>query len=330
MFIKTTDTNAGELCITCWAFGCEWEPEALRSAYEAMVQTWTGAGLPPNRLGSGGRWGSFRHKRPHLERSGFAAGEGLSLAHQVEGAEYSEDALVHASIFPPWTSVSICWLPSLIGAEADASLRGLWKELMECGSADYGYLTNSRLSRSRRGIPDSDPLSPDEEYSRSASYWAPYGSEQAGSLLLRGVYPTNYLREAFLNAPVGMTGASLREWIAADPMRRGSVVPLTASLSDWSLPAANIPQVREELFRAGRVYFDRFFRELDYQRVVLPSGIVPRETIWRENIRLDGPMVFPPERFYRPEIHEPWESPEPIPEMFTAEYYAKMCPEEIN
>ncbi|RMH25970.1 MAG: hypothetical protein D6693_08065, partial [Planctomycetota bacterium] len=117
------------------------------------------------------------------------------------------------------------------------------------------------------------------------------------------------------------SGRTLREWIEEDPAGRGELTPFTDLLTEWAPPEDNIPEIREALFRAGRLYYNRFFRELDYDRCVSSTGeIRPRSELpWSDDPSYE-PMRFPPERFYRPDILAPWEAPEPIPEIFTARF----------
>lgn len=141
------------------------------------------------------------------------------------------------------------------------------------------------------------------------------------------MYHHNYLSNARLDAPFGKTAVTLREWIEDEPANRGDLRPFTDFLTEWTPPQERIPEIREALFRAGRLFYHRFFKELDYDRVISKDGRIAMasDTPWKDDPSY-LPVTSPPERFHRPDIHAPWESPEPIPEMFRAEWYRSLDP----
>ncbi len=141
------------------------------------------------------------------------------------------------------------------------------------------------------------------EHDLNVSWWSMENRAIVESSLLRDVYPRSFLSRRYLDAPVGVGGPSLGEWITDSPIDRGELRTFTDTLTEWSPPTDRIPQLREELFRAGRIFYWRFF--------------CPQHGI-RDRAR--------PEPLYRPDPTEPWEAPEPIPEVFTAAYYKDKDP----
>ncbi len=335
--------NSNEIRVYCRAYECDWTPGAMRQAYEAIVSAWTVAEFPPDRLvsqqtpirGRGEKWGTFSRKRKRLEQTGFDDIQSFSLSRLCEpNQDYptskdlypDRDWVVYARVVRTWLELEIGWIPSLIGNPSIAFF-DLFKELTTLGRAQHAVSFKERVNP--RNLLK-DPVDHNDKTSRdwhiNGQEWAPWKPEQEGCLLLRNVHLRNYLSDAHLDAPFGKSGMSLREWIDADPAERGVLCRYTDTLTEWTPPPGNIPEIRERLFRAGRVFYHRLFKELDYDRNVLPSGeIVPRDYFWKNKIIMPGPFVYPPEPFYRPDIRAPWESPEPIPEVFRADYYRELC-----
>ncbi|HBS29609.1 MAG TPA: hypothetical protein DEB06_09215 [Phycisphaerales bacterium] len=145
-----------------------------------------------------------------------------------------------------------------------------------------------------------------EEYGMNISRWG-YSvgcrPEVYAAGILRDIYPHNYLSAPYLDAPIGRTAKTLREWIQDDPVERGTLSPFTDLLTDWAPPVKNIPTIREALYRAGRVFYWRFF--------------CPTE-------RIEG--VDQPEPLFRPDPRAPWEAPDPIPEIYRADYWKDKDP----
>lgn len=325
--------NTNEIRVFCRAHGCEWTPDAMRRAYEAIVKAWTAAGLPPDRLGSSkgyrnttrkaAQWGTFSRKHKRLEQTGFEGIENFCLSHLCEpNQDYptpkdmypDRDWLVYAAVskLTLVEHITLNWIPALIGGPS-LGFFDLFKELVTIGKARYALRYQKKLNpRNLLTDPEdqTDPTTRDR--GMNGCEWGPT-PEQVDSLLLSGVYTHNYLSDAHLSAPFGRTAMSLREWIEDEPSERGVLRPYNDILTEWTPPPRNIPELRERLFRAGRIFYWRFNREWDSDRVL--SYGEP----------FVGPVVLEPERFRRPDIHEPWESPVPIPEIFRAEYYRAWC-----
>jgi hypothetical protein len=110
--------------------------------------------------------------------------------------------------------------------------------------------------------------------------------------LLRDVYPYNFLSRRYLDLPVH--GTTLRGWIEADASR-GTLEPLNRGITTWRPVSENIPAIREALFRAGIMFYWRFY-------------VDPSDT----HLHIPGPRSFAPD--------------EPIPEIFRADFYAGRDP----
>lgn len=80
---------------------------------------------------------------------------------------------------------------------------------------------------------------------------------QGAAYLLRDVHMVTFLSRPYLEQPVERT--TLERWIKQDD-ERGSLEPFTEKIWQWTPPPARIPVIRERLFRAGLLYYYRFFR----------------------------------------------------------------------
>ncbi len=279
----------------------------------------------------GGKWGTFKRKRKRLEQTGFEGVETVSLSHLAEPNEAmptkndlypDHDWLVYASITTWWSNFTLGWLPAIIGGPALAFF-DLFQDLLSITHARYAYrYARSHDSTLRFAGPPQTPTGHD--LLTNSQEWHGPRFTRTETLLLQDLYSHNYLSPEHLDAPFGKTAMTLREWIESDRAGHGELKPFTEILTEWTPPADRLFELRETLFRAGRLYYHRFFKELDYDRVVLPSGVVPRDDLWRNNIKLEGVAQYPPEPFYRADILAPWESPEPIPEIFQADFYDRL------
>jgi hypothetical protein len=333
--------NADEVRVSCMGYGCEWTPDAMRRAYDAIVAPWTEAGFPPDRLvsqapsvpGIGDRWGSFKHKRKRLEATGFEGVETFSLSHltaptahrTIEDLYPDRDWLVYATVTTWWRSLNLSWIPSLIG-EPSSSFYDLFRALLGISRATYGYCYGHRYADFARhaGPPTTEA---GHDWIGNAQRWEGSRTTRVDTLLLRDVFERNYLSDAHLDAPWRKTAMTLREWIEDEPGERGELKPYTDRLTEWSPPLERIPELREALFRAGRLFYYRFFNERNYDLVLGKDG-KPVHTRDFDGMRARAvqPLRYAMERFHRPDIFAPWEAPDPIPEIFQADFYKDKDP----
>jgi hypothetical protein len=101
--------------------------------------------------------------------------------------------------------------------------------------------------------------------------------ERLPHVLLRDVYPLNFLSRPYLDLPVG--GTTLERWVRADEPARGTLEPLNESVTTWRPPVGNIPLLREALFRAGAIFYKGFFDKgplhRDFSRPFVPPDAIP-------------------------------------------------------
>jgi hypothetical protein len=272
------------------------------------VTAWTEAGVEPNRLaarapGVGKNWKTFKHRRKRLERTNFEGVKAFRLSHLAPGGLYPDrDWFAYASISTDRGGMTLRWLPAVIGGPSRVFL-DVFQEIAEVANATYGCRKVDRLHYPHMTEVERQP----EDWTLNI-----YGLKPSGpTLLLSNVYHFNYLSDAHLEAPMGRTAMTLREWIEDDPEGRGTLRPFTTLLTEWAPPEQNIPEIREALFRAGRLFYWRFFNPSNRRKdapPVLVTGLA--DDSWQE-----------PEPYYRPNVDEPWEATDPIPEIFRADFY---------
>ncbi len=311
-------TNANEIRQFCVASGCAWEPDALRQAYEAIVAAWVEANVPPDRLGGrapgvGKGWKTFKPRDKLLRKTNFEKVEYFTLSHLAEPDEshppndlYPDvDWLAYATV-KNWAQdkgIALGWIPAIVGGPSRAFF-DLFRKIVSLGRARYGWYYQRRYNmKPFWEAPPETPASLDARL--NGSWWEPDRNEQSGSLLLAGVYTQNFLAPEYLEAPFGRTAMTLREWIEDDPKQRGTLKPYTDILTEWTPPLHNIMKIREQLYRAGRIFYWRFF----CPRQANPSG-----PGWIDEVN------------YRPDPRAPWEAPDPIPEIFRADYWKDKDP----
>lgn len=310
--------------------------EVLKEIYDQVVSTFEMVGYPPNRLsvtaaGAPKNYGDFKVRKRWLDKHGWENIECLEMCHLLrpEGFEVSEWS-VHFTMSRRTMDIGLGWLPDTITVSTNP-LHRLADYLIKSLSPRYGY----RYSQEMRfgplwyavgiGYGDASRRERSVDFSMNVSHWryntSPASKESRAdeiyeSGLLRDIYTDNYLREQHLRAPVGRSGLDLRRWIEADPAARGALEPITDEITAWRPPTERIPMIREELFRNGRVFYWKFF---------LPTR--RRQDLAGERwVNWDDPANQEPEPFYRADLFEPWESPEPIPEIYRASFYKDKDP----
>jgi hypothetical protein len=338
--MKGERTHADEIRVHCLAQGCEWTPESLRRAYEAIVDTWTEAGFPPDKLvsqapsvpGITKKWGSFKHKRKRLEATRFEGIETVSISHLAQPSKerpnpddlYPDaDWLVYAVMNSWWQGLHFDWIPALVG-KPGLRFFDLQRELLTIAKAKYGYRYMQRYTDFALEFyrPETFPV---QDLTRSKMEWYGPRSTRVNTWLLEDVFPHNYLSEAHLSAPFGETAMTLREWIEDDPAERGKLQTFTDILTEWAPPPKNVAKIREDLFRAGRLYYHRFFKELDYEHQLSSKGeIALRSDLPGRRDPSFIPPVYPPEPYYRADVFEAWEATGPIPEVYQAAHYYEL------
>jgi hypothetical protein len=296
---------------------CEWRPETVQRAYELVVRSWTDAGHEPNQIaaqapGVGKNYGSFRQKRRFVEKAGFENIQSLSIARLPVGCRHvGAESDMNTMIDVSNSLLTVGCVPSLLGAAA-YMVRDTAQELIELSGCRYAYMVRlpqlygpSAYGYCHSGVVDND-WRPDE-LRLNHQQWDPrtkWLNPLLAAGILRNIYPENYLSAPHLNARLGKTSTTLKQWIEADPAGRGTLEPFTDILAKWMPPIEKIAQIREELYRAGRVFHAWF---------MFPGSR-----------NAQGGMT--PEPLYRPDLSAPWEAPDPIPEIYRADFWKDKDP----
>ncbi len=105
--------------------------------------------------------------------------------------------------------------------------------------------------------------------------------------ILRNIYTMNFLTKPYLDLRVH--DKTLEQWIKADTSR-GTLEKINDKVTLWSPPDENISAIREELFRAGIVFYYKFFQ------------------LWDD----DNP--------WKRDFSNPWKCPDEIPRIFQQDY----------
>lgn len=315
--------NAESIAVLYCGDRCHWRSGIMEQCYRHALSSFVRAGLEPNRLGANApgvskKYGSFKDKRRYLERADFNTVASFDLSRLLAGGcnpgyEFS----MYWSIGQITSNSRSQWL--VLGILPDAlPLGSKWasEDFRKCAEMcrlNYGY----RLSQPMKYGPVVYCLGAnlfvhddcrDQEITMNTSWWGHTVRIQQRVFdtgILRDIYPESYLSEPYLSARLGHSRTTLKQWIEADPSTRGTLEPYTDILTKWTPPIEKIPQIREELYRAGRVFYWRFF---------CPGHGAP----WTDAVT--------PEPLYRPDLSAPWEAPDPIPEIYRADYWKDKDP----
>jgi len=307
--------------------GVEWTPGILRHCYFATIEHWRALGIEPDRLaamapGVGEKYGTFRVKRRHLERQPFDQVKAIELVRLAPGgANETAEWEAFTTFSARSRALVLGVVPSVLGPRAE-SLMSHFREVVQMAGGTYGYRYLQRMAFGPMWYPgginygDRGSSRP-RDLSSNITWWSRHQNRAYDAGLLRDIYPHNYLSDECLSMLIGHSGLTLQQWIETEPVERGELHPLyTDALTEWTPPIPNIPLIRERLFRAGRIFYWRFFNPSN-RRADAPSMLVTglANRSWQE-----------PDPLYRPNLLQPWEAPEPIPEIYTAEYYKDKDP----
>lgn len=309
--------NEDEIGVVCVAERCRLDSRAVRDLYYLILDRWRSYGLIPNKLavqapGFGMKYTTHTGNRTRLDKVDWEQVQSVAMSHLGDGGVYpTYDWLVDMSIAPRWKRVITGCLPSNCAMDMKA-IRNLFHDIIQESHANYGYIFQQPMYKGpcayAVGVGFASQrfhMERPVDLGMNVSWWNDEFKEKASNQILRDVYPVNYLVQSHLFAPIGLAKLTLREWIEADPIRRGSLNQITEKITEWRTPIKQIPQIREELFRAGRLFYWRFCNPSNW------------DTTLGEHV---------PEPYLRPDLSAPWEAPEPIPEIFTAEFYKDKDP----
>jgi len=302
-----------------------WSAQEFLRVYDAALSLWEEQGWTPDRIGGirpshPGYFDAYTAAHRHPEPKDIQE-EGIQVEKMQNGWRHDREwaTMMCLSNYATDTGAHLLLGEAQLGITPDVS-REIAREFLALQNGQYAYILRQQR---RYGYCNFAPtesattrLGQPRDHSMNTSWWGRRRPEVIDACLLRDIYPQSFLNEAYLDAPVGFSGLSLRKWIEAAPSERGELKPFTDTLTEWTPPVENIPKIREALFRGGRLFYWRFFvptRRREGERAILPDG--------RKN-----PNLTEPEPFYRPDVLAPWESPEPIPEIYRAEYYKDKDP----
>jgi hypothetical protein len=283
-------------------------PQTLRRTYDWMVETWQAIGTPVTEVGVkapgfAGNHRSFARIRKRLEDSDFALVQSIEVRHCRPGdrnvhGEWTMRANVmaqeHGQTISTATS-SATWAINRVdlGISEEGAV-DLALQFAKLATTTYGYI----FFMSHWSEPDwyaagimahgKSEQTTHEGENGGAWMWSRLERRDRSIYLLRDVYPVNFLSRPYLNLPVN--GRTLESTIRSDP-RYGTLEPLNEHAMTWRPVIEHIPALREELFRAGIIFYRGFF--------------------------------VPSDPFYRSDYSEPWACPEPIPEFLRADFVAK-------
>jgi len=319
-------THESEIRQVASFYGCDLSPAKLHASYRATVDAWSELACAPDAIvcsapsvkGIGSRWGTFARKKKKIESTRFVGVDHLAISKmpRVDGVVLnpsesypSSDWECHARYHARNRTVFLGWIPSVIGGAAEG-MHLLAREIADIVRPQYGYYQSAPFRSSSRDAASPPGPGPIQEYQINNVYWVRWQDGRNSAPLLKNVYEISYLDDKYLSAPMGKSSTTLREWIAVDSDARGELSPYTDMLYEWWVPREVIPQVREELFRAGRLFFHAFLRQHRPRAlgtVISDAGI--EVTRWEE------------EPYYREDIMQGWEAPDRIPEIFTSDWY---------
>jgi hypothetical protein len=293
-------------------YGSQWSPDRTLAGIEAVTQMWSRMRLPPHavclwREGKKSTFGSVKSRERIIRESKGEAILSYSWSRLRDGSRhYTFGWEAYASLSPKSGDLELLWLEQM-GPQVELAIEQAFHHVCVISEGSYGYRfrQESRLGPAyytagvgvgleRRDLPI--------DYCYNISWWRSGDDlleRRIRSGILRDIYPESYLSESHLSAPIGRSRTTLREWIREQPSIRGTLEPFTDILTKWTPPVNQIPQIREELYRAGRVFYWKF--------VCSVQGVPGGGTI--------------PEPLYRPDLAAPWEAPDPIPEIYTADFY---------
>lgn len=297
---------------------CRWNNGAILRAYKLVVEHWIKSGINPTHLaatapGVGRRYGAYSRKTRALEKCLPDEIKSWSLKHMpAERPARRTDWLVDANASAERNSLLLGYATADVAMSMSAGDL-VFRSLADVARAQYGFVYRQRASFMpiyyHYGMTEAMTSSLwGDESGMSISWWSVNDAHVAhcqSAGVLRDIYPTSYLSRPYLDARLGHSRTTLEQWINADSGSRGTLEPFTDLLTKWTPPVEKIPQIREELYRAGRVFYWRFFNPKHGGWMGVPETIEP---------------------LYRPDLSAPWQAPDPIPEIFRADFWKDKDP----
>lgn len=255
-------------------------PRGLARMFESGCGVLESVGMMPTHVAYTGlhKYRDFKRARAGLKELDFGAQDFISVRHvsstkksptiefaygaSFEIARYEHKASLYkvAQHLDGFYKMSLTFrLPP--AAVDQASLDGVLMDFLKKWSSDYGYMFRMRPGSNTAFYACGTSTEGDfssEEAKRDVQAW---GGNHVHFhwCTLRSVFPMNVLSPRQLGLKVGRK--SLGSWIRAEPARRGrlEVVSGESEVRVWTPPPKRIPEIREELFRAGVIFHRSFF-----------------------------------------------------------------------
>lgn len=255
---------------------CRWTPSALRKSFDLVVRKFTEWGVPPtitsfrapdvpHRFGS--HYATYIRRRKKIEASAFKGVGWWSLEHSTRPflQQYNREIVCAVAMQPKWSTFGFQYVPALLGVP-ESELVSFFRDLARYARTPYASRTQNRILYTpmpQQWVYDRGFV----PYSKLLSYqlYQNWNCWQNAHLvpglhlaLLKDVRHRMYLGQVYLDAPMGYRGISLRDWILSY-RSRGDLRTFTKSLMEWTPPSESIFKLREELYRAGRLYYHKHF-----------------------------------------------------------------------
>jgi hypothetical protein len=250
-----------------------WQCQRLREMYDWVVSRSERLGLPVSHLGYTGsqKYATFSRARRRFEGNDWDALTHLSLLH-IKPERKESTFEFH------WTAGA--WFETMDWSGAEKWLERKWRaawaidptdaripeeqilphllEFAKLTVGEYGYLFYMRRGRGPSSYASGSRVGGDGRDDDSGGNVEGWRNQlhHFRRPLLRDVYPYNFVGRPYLDLPV--EGTTLEGWIRADA-GRGTLDSLNEKVSVWRPSADSIPAIREALFRAGALYYWRFF-----------------------------------------------------------------------
>ena len=272
----------------------------MQAEYEWLIECWAGLKRLPTHVylkssGFSQQFQSFARMRAKVENAVWDGVAGFGIKNFPRDRDFRNygffDWCMEATISRLFGLASWSIYPedaTILPAAAVDAARDFGRRTIR----NYGYLTFQKRFVGPQctvyGCPVGGSGHCDDEVQNYGAWTSV--KKYSAHTLLRDIYPYNFFSRRYLDMPV--EGKTLEKWILADSSR-GTLEPLTSKITTWKPVIANIPVIREQLFRAGVMFYFRHFNKFD-------------------------PM-------YR-DFSKPWKPPKQIPEMFRAEFYKGQDP----
>lgn len=282
-----------------------WDTPMRAAIFQKVIDIWSDYGFCPDKIGGDGagltkRYTAYARHRSRLSKSTFEKVPKVSMVKLKKDFRIEATDWIATASFcdnERWRQFFAGIIPVEVGDTLSGCVEKL-KSMTEVLTTSYGYvfLQEKRMEPGMYALGMGWGPLRNERHSdarMNISWWGHTVSGECNTYkagMLRDVYPFNFLSPPYLDAPVGRASVCFKDWIAEDPDVRGTLSPCGDDLWLWEPPIDQIPRLREDLYRAGRLFYWRFFD--------------PSDPLFRKDIGCD------------------WEAEGEIPEIYRESYYS--------